>query len=125
MFRLLISFVAVLALTSCNSESQTDDNGTINKVVSVDEFKKIMESKDIQLIDVRTPEEFSIGKIGDAVNMNIYDDDFKDQLSKLDPKKTTLVYCAKGGRSAEAAEMMKELGFVKVYDLEGGYSSWK
>lgn len=125
MLKLLVSFVAVLSLTSCGSEVQIDEDGVINKVVSVEEFKEHMKSDDIQIVDVRTPEEYNLGKIGDAYNMNIYEDNFKKLLSTLDPSKKTLVYCAKGGRSAKAAEMMLELKFVEVYDLRGGYGAWK
>lgn len=125
MNKLLFLFSAILVLTSCSSDAQEGDNKVINKVVSVDEFKKLMEKDDIQLIDVRTPEEYSIGIIGDAQNINIYDDNFEAELKKLDASKTTLVYCAKGGRSTKAAAKMQELGFKEVYDLDGGYSAWK
>src|SRR5690606_28231346 len=35
------------------------------------------------------------------------------------------VYCKVGGRSAEAASRLHELGFSKIYDLEGGYMKWQ
>jgi len=123
MNKLLFLFSTLLILTSCNSDAQEGD--VINKVVSVDEFKKLLKQDDIQVVDVRTPEEYSIGVIGEAQNINIYDDNFEAQLKKLDVSKTTLVYCAKGGRSAKAAAKMKELGFKEVYDLDGGYGAWK
>ena len=84
-----------------------------------------MEQDNVQIIDVRTPEEYTIGIIGNATNINIYDDIFKAQLKDLDPDIATLVYCAKGGRSANAAKMMADMNFKEVYDLKGGYSAWK
>jgi rhodanese-related sulfurtransferase len=125
MKKFLFLLTTALVLTSCSTKAQTGDIETINKVVAVDEFKKLLEKEDIQVIDVRTPEEYSIGKIGDATNINIYDDNFKAKLKGLDPNKTTLVYCAKGGRSAKAAKMMADLKFKEVYDLKGGYGAWK
>ncbi|MFT6502621.1 MAG: rhodanese-related sulfurtransferase [Crocinitomicaceae bacterium] len=124
MQKFLFLLTTILFFTSCNTEAQTGNDGAINKVVTVDEFKKLLEQDNIQIIDVRTPEEYSIGKIGDATNINIYDDNFKAKLKELDPSKTTLVYCAKGGRSANAAKVMAELKFEEVYDLKGGYSAW-
>lgn len=125
MNKILFFLSALLVLTSCNSDAQVSESEAINKVVSVDEFKKLMKQENVQIIDVRTPEECSLGIIGDAKNINIYDDNFEEELKKLDASKTTLVYCAKGGRSAKAAKMMADLGFKEVYDLEGGYGAWK
>src|SRR5690606_13534983 len=73
-----------------------------------------------QIIDVRTPEEFQSGHIATARNINIYDPDFKDQLKKLNKEDPIFVYCKVGGRSAKAAKILQELGFVSVYDLQGG-----
>lgn len=125
MQKFLFLLTTVLVLTSCNTGAQTASDGAVNKVVTVDEFKKLLKQDSIQVIDVRTSEEYSQGKIGNATNINIYDADFNAKLKELDPSKTTLVYCAKGGRSAKAARVMTELNFEKVYDLKGGYSAWK
>ncbi len=124
MHKLLFLLTTIILLTSYNTEAQNVNDREINKVVTVDEFKKLLAQDNIQIIDVRTPEEYSIGKIGDATNINIYDDNFKAKLEELDPSKTTLVYCAKGGRSANAAKVMAKLKFREVYDLKGGYNSW-
>ena len=79
----------------------------------------------VQLLDVRTPEEFKSGYIAGAKNLNFYDDDFAQQIAKLDKTKPVMVYCAKGGRSASAAEQLNQAGFSKVYDLTGGMYAWK
>lgn len=109
--------------TSTTQSEQTD--GTVNKVVTKSEFKELLKKEDVQLIDVRTPEEYSAGHIGDAKNIDFYATDFKANMSKLDKEKPVLIYCKSGGRSGQTAEMLKELGFKEVYDLEGGYSGWE
>lgn len=76
------------------------------------------------LLDVRTPEEYSLGYIESAVNINWYDADFKEQVDEFDRSKTIYLYCKAGGRSAEAAEAMREMGFKNVVNLEGGYDSY-
>ena len=124
MKQVLALFIAFMALTSC-SEAQVneDDNGTTNEVVSAEKFNELL-AGDIQLIDVRTAEEYNGGHIGDAVNIDFYGADFEEQLKKMDPEKMTLVYCAAGGRSGKAAKIMEDLGFFIVYDLKGGYGNW-
>jgi rhodanese-related sulfurtransferase len=43
---------------------------------------------------------------------------------KLDKKKPVAVYCRSGMRSANAANILKEMGFKKIYNLDGGYLAW-
>ena len=73
------------------------------------------------LIDVRTPEEYSLGHLDKAININWYDVDFKDRIGDLERGKTVYLYCKAGGRSAKAAAVFRELGFEDVVNLEGGY----
>ena len=79
---------------------------------------------DAQLLDVRTAEEVAEGSIEGAVNYDFYQDDFRKKLESLNPQKPTFVYCRSGGRSGQTMDILKELGFVEIYDLEGGYTVW-
>ena len=81
-------------------------------------------NKNIQLIDVRTADEYLEGKIKNAVNIDFYSINFKAQLSHLQKNKPIAVYCKKGGRSAKAASLLEEMGFKEIYDLKGGFQSW-
>ncbi|MEY3235971.1 MAG: hypothetical protein RI883_72 [Bacteroidota bacterium] len=99
-------------------------SSVINKVVSKSEFKTLMQNKESQLIDVRTIGEYDGGHIANAKNIDFNGANFKTNIAKLDKNKPVLVYCQAGGRSGKAAAMMKEMGFTKVYDLEGGYGNW-
>lgn len=91
-----------------------------------DEFEHLLQQdNNVQLVDVRTPEEFQGGHIFHAQNLNFYDADFEQKIAKLDKTKPVAVYCAKGGRSASAAEKLQQAGFPKVFDLAGGMSAWK
>ncbi|MBL1281228.1 MAG: rhodanese-like domain-containing protein [Fluviicola sp.] len=105
-------------------ETVASDIAQVNKVVSAKEFKELLKKDNIQVIDVRTAGEVADGKIENAVNIDYFGDDFKTKIAALDKSKVTLVYCKSGGRSGKAAKMMKDLGFVEVYDLKGGYSGW-
>ena len=87
------------------------------------EFQILM-NQDVQLIDVRTSEEYSKGFIEDAQNIDYNSTDFADKISKLDKNKPVLLYCAMGGRSSKASKVFKSQGFKKIYDLKGGFLSW-
>lgn len=81
------------------------------------------EFNDEQIIDVRTPEEFSAGHLAGAVNINIYDSDFAQRIAQLDKSRPVMVYCKAGGRSADASKQLAALGFL-VTELKGGTLAW-
>ncbi len=119
-------FLAILTfISACSSSSSNVYGQVINKKVEKAEFSKLMKKSGVQLIDVRTSREFSNGFITGAKNIDYNGDSFEKQIKKLDKNKPVLVYCAAGGRSENAAELLKGWGFTEVYDLIGGYNGWK
>ena len=95
-------------------------------LLNVDEFEAaIAEHPEIQLIDVRTPEEFAEGHIENAININFHDTDFIVQFLKLEKNEPIYLYCRSGNRSAKAAKKLEKAGFKKIYDLDGGYLHWQ
>ena len=104
---------------------ETAKPAIVNETISVDDFqKKITETKNIQIIDVRTPEEYNEGHVKDAININFKSGDFNTRIEKLDKSKTTLVYCLGGGRSSDAAAQMQKAGFTVIYKMQGGMLKW-
>ena len=86
----------------------------------LDFIAKIKVTKDAQLLDVRTPQEWQSGKIASSNFINFNDADFKQQIEKLDKNKPIFVYCAAGGRSSKATTILQGAGFKQVYNLSGG-----
>jgi rhodanese-related sulfurtransferase len=82
-------------------------------------------NEDFVILDVRTPEEYENGHLENAELINFYDDDFEDQVGRLDRDKTYLLYCRTGGRSSGAQEILDDLGFRKVYNMKGGITLWR
>ncbi|MEO9893221.1 rhodanese-like domain-containing protein [Aurantibacter sp.] len=76
------------------------------------------------LIDVRTPDEFKAGHLDNALNMNWFDEDFKNKFQDIPKDKTIYVYCKMGGRSAKAANLLDSLGYENVINLTGGYDAY-
>lgn len=116
--RLIGYILFALSFSSCGISGQK------YKTVTADEFEKKMHEGTVQLVDVRTPEEYGEGHLPEAVNINFNADDFVDMAAKLDKSKPILVYCLSGGRSAKAAALISKKGAEQVYNLDGGITAW-
>lgn len=122
MNRVSLLILAVLSIFyGCsNGQNKTGFN------LSAEEFnKKINVTKDLTLVDVRTPEEFSKGHLVNAQNIDYNGDNFKEEVSKVDKTKPVYVYCLSGGRSSKAAQELRGMGYKEVYELEGGILKWR
>ena len=86
---------------------------------------KIKENPDGVIIDCRTKEESSTGRLPHAVLLDYRKDEFEAQIAALDKDKTYFVYCGNGIRSDQAIDVMERLGFKRYYNLIGGFKAWK
>ena len=91
--------------------------------VSGAEFEKIRTSEDIQIIDVRSPQEFSAYRLDNSVNIPL--DLLKENLRSVDREKETYLVCQSGIRSLKALEILKKHQFTKLKNVEGGINSLK
>ena len=106
-------------LMSCGTNAQK------NKVAPADEFQKAIESKNIQVLDVRTSDEYKSGHIKNSLQANwLNKAEFEDRTSHLDKSKPIYIYCLSGGRSSAAAVYLSEKGY-DVTNLTGGITAWK
>jgi|AntDeeMinimDraft_4_1070355.scaffolds.fasta_scaffold15218_1 rhodanese-related sulfurtransferase len=115
---LSIFFIAVLA--GCES---VEDNGKTVQMVSPDEMETLTQLDETQLIDVRSLKQYKEGHIKGAQNL-ILGKDFKQRFDELDKTKPVAVYCKTGGQSKKCAQILKDAGFKKVFDLRGGLTQW-
>lgn len=95
------------------------------KSISADHAKKIIREREqgsYTLLDVRQPAEYEAGHLPGAKLIPL--PQFKDRLQEIDPGKPTIVYCAVGGRSRVAAQMLSGNDFPEVYNLSGGFKGW-
>jgi rhodanese-related sulfurtransferase len=107
--------------------------GTINVVefeksnyteLTADESKEMIRTKEVLILDVRTPNEFNSGHIKDAQLLPVQNiqrnlnglNEFKD--------KEILIYCATGNRSTVASKILLDNGFSRVYNMRYGISDW-
>ena len=104
-----------------------DTTPILEDVTAQEAFDLIQQNKgnpDFLIIDVRTPEEFKDGHIENAILIDFYAENFKDELARLDREKTFFIYCRSGNRSGQAVDIMAELGFQEVYNLSVGIQEW-
>ena len=128
---------AAVILASCSAESaptETDgletstsaEAGATTNIQSIrsQDAKALLEQQEhVVILDIRTPGEYNAGHLKNARHIDFYNADFSERLQALDPAKAYLVYCAVGGRSREAVQLMGQLGFLQVYDAVEGFSA--
>jgi rhodanese-related sulfurtransferase len=95
------------------------------KLISPKEMQKLIEIDSVQLIDVRTPSEFNEGHLDNAKNIDFLSPSFSKDISALDKTKPVYIYCHSGNRSGKSVKVFLNAGFTKIYDLDGGISSWR
>jgi monothiol glutaredoxin len=101
------------------------DNPNAPKAItelSVRDADDLVRAGTVLLVDVRPSEERSIAAVG--VPFKVFDGNGRAELEAL-PKDTALAFlCHHGGRSAQAAEQFRALGFTKVHNVTGGIDAW-
>lgn len=92
--------------------------------IIVPEAKKMLETrKDLLLVDVRSPLEFSQGFIKGSRNIPFID--LMEGRFDLPKDKPILLICSIGGRSFAAVQILKEKGYKEIYNLDGGIEAWR
>ena len=106
----------VLLLINCSQEVK----------INADTFSAKISSTDINLIDVRTYEEFASGHIPNAINIDFNNfEEFKKNIDLVDKNKPTYIYCMSGGRSSKAFSFLSDKGFNNLFELNGGIMEWR
>ena len=125
-----LAFVLAFAV-SCGNNSQ-QNNVEQQEVAApqienfnVEQFGELIKDTTVVLLDVRTPQEFAEGCIEGALNIDVKDSLFMNNVQAAIPAGAKVaVYCRSGRRSMMAAEQMVEKGYVLV-NLEGGILAWQ
>ncbi len=134
----VLIFVLLVGFVGCKSSNKKDDKAKTDKVLETKsqtktfvkdidavEFKKIISSDDVIILDVRTSKEVAQGHIEGSSMIDFYSKDFVDKINLVNKEKTICVYCRSGARSSRASKILQKNGFTKVYNLRGGLMSWE
>jgi len=85
------------------------------------DIKKLDREKSI-LIDVRTPEEYSLGTIEGAKNIPV--DELRNRLSEFPQDREIIVFCQVGLRAYIASKILRQKRYKNVKNLSGGYKTY-
>lgn len=98
--------------------------GELEKVAQLDarELGKLAAKDGIQIVDVRSPEEWSKGHLPGAIHIPLAA--LPDRFGELDTASPIVLQCQGGGRSSIATSFLQARGLEKVANLEGGYDEW-
>lgn len=123
--RILIALAVLSPVAACGSPDEpTAAVGNAPEYGSVDAAEAAaLAARGVTVIDVRTPEEFAEGHVDGAELIDFYEPTFAERIAELDRSREYLVYCRSGNRSGQAVELMEQLGFGQVWELEGGVLS--
>lgn len=116
----LKSFLAIIfsfmIFTSCIGQDKKIANHPAAQI------EDVMKNPDNIIVDVRTGEEYKEGHVPNALNIDIYGEQFEDEIVKAIPDKTTpvYIYCKSGKRSMQASEKLVALGYTNITNVTGG-----
>ena len=116
----LIYFLVICA--GCAGKGEMASTG-----VSVAQLEEIIKSDpEVILVDVRRAAEIAGGVLpGNKVYIEYGTPGYEEKLAQLDKSQSYYLYCHSGLRSAQAANLLKKLGFMHVYNVEGGIVEWR
>jgi rhodanese-related sulfurtransferase len=106
-------------------KKNSDSFPTISPDKAVKLIKSNENNPEFVILDVRTVPEFEEAHLPEAMNLDFFSENFKEELAKKDKNKIYLVYCKSGKRSLNSVKIMEEMGFKEVYNLEGGIMKWQ
>lgn len=125
---LMLAILAIIAVSCAKIFSKGASNAKALVAfsnVGVDEFQTLIANPVVQLLDVRTRDEFDEGHIAGATLIDVNDSTFVEQaMAVIDKQRPVAVYCRSGRRSARAANLLTNQG-CQVTNLVGGVMAWQ
>jgi phage shock protein E len=115
---LIVALAVPLVLVLVHSYAAADD-----AIAPAEAATLIKNTKNLQLIDVRTPGEFADGHVAGAKLIPVQE--IENRLSEIDKQKPVLLYCRSGHRSGSALKILHEHGYAGAKHVEGGIKAWQ
>lgn len=118
---------AILSVAACGS-AQTSAPGAAGVAAAAEldaaAFKERLAEPGTVILDVRSRGEFAEGHLDGAINIDVEDPSFAQEIAGLNKSVPYAVYCRSGNRSQIAIDLMREAGFENTYHLAGGIGAW-
>ena len=113
-----IVFLSLIFIFACEPLNSPEIN-----IITESDFIELHDS-DYTLIDVRTQDEFDLGHIDSAINLDFYSDSFQNDILSLPKNETIVLYCRTNNRSSKTAAILKENGYKEILVIRGGITEW-
>ena len=113
-----IVVLSLIFIFSCELLNSPEIN-----IISESDFLETQDS-DYTLIDVRTQDEFDLGHIDSAINLDFYSETFQNDILSLPKNETIVLYCRTNNRSSKTANILKENGYRDIIVIRGGITEW-
>lgn len=108
-----------LSISGCSGQNDI-------KNITPQECNALLKESAIQLVDVRSAQEYEKEHLQGAILISLEDPNFKVQATQtLDKQQPVVLYCRSGKRSMTAANILANEGFTTVYNLKGGILEWQ
>jgi len=107
----------------CGLAPQAETETTMEEITVTELKQRLDQGDDLQIIDVREPHEFDIGRIPNSTLIPL--GQILNRQNEIDPNRETVIHCKMGGRSARAIEALQRSGFTgRLMNLRGGILAW-
>jgi rhodanese-related sulfurtransferase len=124
----VLALLLVLVLAGCGGgtdESITEeiDLSALPASVDVETAHALQDHPDVYMLDVREPDEYEAGHIPGITLIPM--GEVADRLAEIPKDKMLIVTCRTGNRSGQVADLLRELGYADVHNMEGGIVAWE
>jgi adenylyltransferase/sulfurtransferase len=119
----LIDYEEFCGLRAMPADATSDKQEQLEEITAPGLKRRIEVGDEIQIIDVREPNEYEIARIPGTTLIPL--GQLANRMDEIDPSKDTIVHCKMGGRSAKAIAALKRAGFPgRLINLKGGITAW-
>ncbi len=118
---LLITLLSIGQAQACPKSAIKDIQ--VNAIESL-----ATQAGNVVILDVRTPKEYATGHIQNAVNIDVRNEFFAEEVAKLDRDEIYIVHCTanvENGRTAKSLKIMSDLSFTHLRNMAGGIVAWQ
>jgi len=128
---ILLKYLVFYTITVGGYQGENNFNQMTSKLTSnlnaplmtVEDLKKVLNKKDVMILDAREPKEYSVSHITKAVPVGYKRFNLQQTLKKIPANQKVVVYCSVGYRSGKIVEKLRENG-IEAYNLKGGVFGW-
>ncbi|MGL4721879.1 MAG: rhodanese-like domain-containing protein [Desulfovibrionaceae bacterium] len=124
LFTLALVAIGSLFMMGYSFLIKKEEISSLPEDITIQEAALKILDPEYMVVDVRTAKELESGHLQGAINIDIKQSDFAEQIDKLPRDKKYIIYCVSGKRSAVATNTMKSMGFTSVEHMKDGINGW-